>query len=99
MLQELPEEAHTILDSVSPSEVADEVRAKVLVMADREDTMVPSVESRRLATTFTPIDRVHYTEFSFFDHLDPTRPVSPLTFLNELRKFYMHMYHVLYEAI
>ena len=66
-------------------------------MHDREDKLVPSEESRRLVDALTPRGDVYYTEFSFFDHLDPTRPVGRLEFVREGTKLIAHMYRVMRE--
>ena len=66
-------------------------------MHDREDALVPSEESRRLANALPAENEAYHTEFSLFQHLDPTRPVSPPVYVKELWKLYLHMYNVLRE--
>jgi hypothetical protein len=66
-------------------------------MHDREDDLVSSEESRRLAAALADRGDVYHTEFSLFKHLDPTRAVSPPVYVKELLKLYLHMYHVLKE--
>jgi hypothetical protein len=79
---------------VSPRTHIQGLRAKVLVMHDREDALVPSEESRRLVAALDPGIEVRHTEFSLFQHVDPTRPVGPLTLAMEAGKLASHMYAV-----
>ena len=66
-------------------------------MYDREDDLVSSEESRRLAAALADRGGVYHTEFSLFQHVDPTRSVSLPVYAKELLKLYLHMYHVLKE--
>ncbi|MBI2936174.1 MAG: hypothetical protein HYY31_05155 [Chloroflexi bacterium] len=94
-LAQLAPEAQEQLRAISPSVVIDRVDARVLIMHDREDNLVPSEESRRLADALAPRGNVYYTEFSFFQHLDPTRRVKPWAYVKEVVKLYLHMFQVL----
>jgi hypothetical protein len=69
----------------------------VFIMHDRQDSLVPSDESRRLADALDPEQISRYTAFAFFQHLDPTRPVGKLTFIMEAAKLYWHLYGVFRE--
>ena len=97
LVSSLPSSSIAALEMISPSSRLDELSARVLIMHDREDSLVPSEESRRLARALAERGGVYHTEFSLFDHLDPTRPLSPHEYVRELSKFYMHMYNVLRE--
>ena len=64
-------------------------------MHDREDRLVPSEESARLFEALGEDSSAYYTEFAFFQHVDPTRPVSPPTYLKEGFKLFLHMYQII----
>ena len=93
----LPPSALAALEGISPITNIQNLKARVLIMHDREDTLVPSEESRRLADALPSESNTYHTEFSLFQHLDPTRPVSPPVYAKELWKLYLHMYNVLRE--
>lgn len=97
LLDRLPPDALDTLIRISPSANIGRLRAKLLVMHDREDRLVPSEESRRLVDAAQPYADVHYTEFSFFNHLDPTRPVGRIEFAREAGKLFLHIYRIMRE--
>lgn len=98
LIDRLSESSQAQLAAISPSSALGDLSARVLIMHDREDALVPSEESRRLAAALSERGDFHYTEFSLFRHLDPTRPVSPPVYAREVAKLYMHMYRVLRES-
>ena len=93
----LPGELLAEMDLVSPAGYAERIKAPVLLMHDRDDDLVPSDESRRLAEALAHNPRLRYTEFSLFQHVDPTRSVSPPVYVREVFKLFVHMYNVLRE--
>lgn len=97
LISSLPESMSADLDAISPAARIEDLDARVLIMHDREDKLVPSEESRRLADSLSVRGGVYHTEFSLFQHVDPTRPVSPPIYARELFKLYLHMYNVLRE--
>ena len=98
LLAQLPERALADLAAISPSEGIERLSARTLIMHDRQDELVPSEESRRMAEAMRAGGDVYYTEFSFFHHVDPTRSASPAVFARESFKLYLHLYNVLREA-
>jgi hypothetical protein len=61
----------------------------VTIGHDRDDLVVPVGESRQLRTALSTRAGVRYTEFSMFQHADPTqRKLSPLALARELSRFY-----------
>ena len=98
LIDGLPAGTLASLRSISPSTRIGDLKARVLIMHDRQDDLVPSEESRRLADSLGPDQVIRYTEFAFFQHVDPTRPVGPLTFLREGAKLYWHLYAVFQEV-
>ena len=97
LIDTLPEPSLETLRRISPSEYVEGLKARVLIMHDRADGLVPSGESRRLADALAERGDFQHTEFSLFQHLDPTKPVGPLEFAREISKLYRHMYLVLSE--
>ena len=103
---ELVEEAVTSLPQalvdqmamVSPRSYVADISAPVLIMHDRADSLVPSDESRRLADTLADRGDVHYTEFSLFQHMDPTRSLNWWDQVRELNKLFWHLYTILRQA-
>ena len=93
----LPAKTQESLQRISPSTQVDNLTARVLIMHDREDSLVPAEESRRLADALAINGDAYYTEFSLFEHVDPTKPVSAPVFARELFKLYLHMYNVMKE--
>ena len=97
LMQQLPGSFLEELESVSPSTRMGRLKAHVLLMHDREDTAIPAVESKRLAESL-PEGDVYYTEFSIFQHVDPTRQVPFPELIREMGKLYLHMYNVMRVA-
>ena len=97
LVERLPASTLESLAATSPSSSVDELQARVLIMHDREDRLVPAAESRRLADALEERGNARHTEFSLFQHLDPTKPVGPAEYLRELFKLYRHMYMVMDE--
>ena len=92
----LPAEGRRKIERVSPKTFVHDVRAPVLVMADVEDSLVPSTESRRLARDFEAQGGDTYlTMFTLFEHMDPTREVSRTEYLRESGKLLQHLYRML----
>ncbi|MDP3063673.1 MAG: prolyl oligopeptidase family serine peptidase, partial [Chloroflexota bacterium] len=98
LLTLLPPRAQEVFDRVSPSTHVSNLVAPVLIMHDREDDAVPVEESRRFYEALGQRGDVTYTEFSFFQHVDPTRRVSIGTFLRESYKLYRHLFRIVSQA-
>ena len=87
------------MDAASPKRSIAQVKAKVLLMDDRHDPLMPAAESRSLADALESQGRdTTYTEFAFFEHMDPTRPVPPTTYAREALKLSRHLYAVMRAA-
>jgi len=98
LLAQLPEEFQEGLRRISPSENIGDLKAKMLIMHDAKDSNVPSEESRRLVAALKERGNVRYTEFVFFQHMDPARAVNPLTWTRDVSKLFLHLYHVIRVA-
>ena len=95
LITQLPQKVQEGLDVLSPSTNVDALKARVFIMHDREDDLAPVEESRRLADALATRGDFRYTEFSFFQHVDPTATVGPLTFVTEAFKLYRHLYGII----
>ncbi len=85
--------------AISPSAGIENLEARVLIMHDTADRLVPSEESRRLAGALDE-GNVYHTEFSFFQrqiqvHVGDAGEVSLLDYVREAAKLYMHMYNIM----
>ena len=94
LLREVPQRLLDAVDALSPSKHLDGVSARLLIMHDREDSLAPVEESRRLADAVADRGDTVYTEFSFFSHVDPGVGVGPIGQLRESLKLYRHLYAV-----
>ena len=82
------------LAGVSPSAHVDEIQAKLLIMHDRNDRLVPAAESRRLLAATEDRGDVRYTEVLAFEHVRPSGGgVGDL--LAEAGRLYRHMYSII----
>ncbi len=99
IIDRLPEKSLTYLEQISPVTNIDKLKARVLIMHDGQDNMVPSEESRRFRDMITSDRSPYYTEFSMFDHMDPTVKLTPLQYVKEGLKLYLHLYHVIEELV
>ena len=102
LIADLPQSTMELLAEISPSTRIGDLKARVLIMHDRGDRLVPSEESRRLADALGEDAGTYHTEFSFFQreiqvHVDESEGVGLLGFVGESFKLYMHMYNVLRE--
>lgn len=100
LMEQLSPETKEFLRKVSPSTNIDKLHARVLIMHDRADKLVPSEESRRLADALSGASDTYYTEFSFFQkeiqlHVADASSVSPVDFVREAFKLYLHMYNIM----
>lgn len=95
LVAQLPDAARLEVDLLSPKGKLKGIRARVYIMHDRDDNNIPVAQARRLAREFPDPERLVYTEFEFFEHVQPTKSVDAITFGRELGKFYVHVYRVL----
>lgn len=97
LIERMPSDSLDTLRRISPSTEIENLRAKLLVMHDRQDSLVPSEESRRLVDALQSRGDVHYTEFSFFEHLDPSTRVGYFELAKEGGKLFLHIYRIMRE--
>jgi hypothetical protein len=99
-LRQLPQAMRERLDAMSPALHVDDIKAPlILVGHDRDDLVIPVGESRRLASLLSGRGGAKYTEYTMFQHADPTkRKLSPLRLVRELRRFYLSLYPMFRQA-
>ena len=90
----LPSGFREDLDRISPSTYIADVEARLLVMHDRNDLLVPAAESRRLLEAVRDRDNVRYTELLAFDHVVPSGG-GVFTILGQAASLYRHMYEII----
>lgn len=95
LLHALPQGFLDDLATISPSTHIGNLKAPVLIMHDREDTAIPITESRAMVEALQDTNRLYYTEFAMFEHMDPTRNVSPPTMVKEMVKLFRHTFHII----
>jgi dienelactone hydrolase len=89
--------------AISPSTGIEKLEARMLIMHDRADRLVPSEESRRLADALGDDAGTYFTEFSLFQsqirvHVGEGSSIGPLEYVREAFKLYMHMYNILRDV-
>ena len=94
LIAALPSGFHEDLSSISPSTYITDVKARLLVMHDRNDLLVPVAESRRLVDAIGEQGNIRYTELLAFDHAAPSSG-GMVTILGQAARLYRHMYEVI----
>jgi dienelactone hydrolase len=99
-LQALPRALQDRLEAMSPLRYLPDLHAPLVVlMHDRDDSVIPIEESKRLRDALIGRSGVRYTEFVMFKHLDPTKVQLHLfPLLRELGRFYLALYPVFRRA-
>ena len=102
LIEQLPGETLDYLKLISPSNYIENLNAKVFIMHDRADNLVPSEESRRLFEAIKEKLDIYYTEFSFFQneiqvHTVDGEKISKIKYVIEAWKLYSHIYHIMRE--
>ena len=95
--QALPSGFRQDMERISPSAHLPDLKARVAIMHDRNDRLVPSVESRRLYQAMESRGDVRYTEVVAFDHVRPSAG-GLWQAAQEGFRLYRHMYSIIREA-
>lgn len=91
---ELPEDFRRDMTGISPSAHVGDINARLLVLHDRHDRLVPAAESRRLLAATEDRGDVRYTEVLSFEHVRPSGGgIGAL--LGEAFRLYRHMYDII----
>ena len=94
----LPERFRADLAGISPSFHVDDIRARLLILHDRNDRLVPAAESRRLLDATKDRGDVRYTEVLAFEHVRPSGGgIGDL--LAEAWRLFRHMYSIIRIAV
>ncbi|MDP2948376.1 MAG: hypothetical protein Q8P22_02415 [Chloroflexota bacterium] len=99
LLARLAPQDRATLRRLSPSTSIGSLRTELFILHDRNDKLIPYVESRRLAEAARGRDKVHYAELDIFRHVDPTVPANPLTFLADLIELFFQAYRLLLRVV
>ena len=94
LYETLPYSFHAGLGGISPASYVQDIRARLLVMHDRNDPLVPAAESRRLVEASRDRVRVRHTELLAFEHITPSRG-GIRTVLGQAAQLYPHMYEII----
>ena len=92
LLDSLPEGFHWELTRISPKAHIGGLKARLRIMHDRGDRLIPVGESRRLAAELGDREGFRYTETSIFEHVRPGGGQSWRHLAGEAWKLYRHMY-------
>ena len=95
--QGLPASFHQGMERISPRTHLANLKARLTIMHDRDDRLIPSVESRRLYQAMGSRDNVRYTEVVAFDHVRPSGG-GLWQAAQEGFRVYRHMYSIIRET-
>jgi pimeloyl-ACP methyl ester carboxylesterase len=98
LFRRMPAEFHQKITSISPSSHVHDLKARVMVMHDRHDSLIPVGESRRLAAALRRKEDFRYTETRMFDHVRAGSGGDLWQLIAEAGKMYRHMYGIIRVA-
>jgi hypothetical protein len=100
-LHRLPAAMQERLTALSPLSYLGDLHAPLIVFGhDRDDLVIPVSESRRLWSALSGRAGVRYTEFTMFQHVDPTKgKLSLFGFVQQLGKFFLYVYPMFRQAV
>lgn len=98
LAEALPPRIKQGMAAISPSAGADRLKARIYLMHDLADDLVPYTQSRLAAAALSGRQLVRYTEFALFEHVVPSERVEPLRLAAELLKLFGQMHAVLMEV-
>jgi acetyl esterase/lipase len=99
LLAALPPDDVATLRRLSPRYSMDDLQTEVFILHDRNDKLIPYVESRRLADAARAGNDVHYSELDIFHHVNPTVPTNPITFLADLIEFLFQAFRLMLRLL
>jgi len=99
LYQDLPAEFRATMNYISPSAHIGDLKARIMILHDRDDRLVPSVESRRLADALEGRGNFRYTEVLAFEHVRPASGGGLWQLVKEGVKLYRHMYGIIREGV
>ena len=97
--QDLPAEFRASMDHISPSAHVADLKARIMILHDRNDRLIPAAESRRLADALEERGNYRYTEVLAFEHVRPASGGGLWQLVKEGVKLYRHMYAIIRESV
>lgn len=92
----LPQSQRDRFALLSPARVLPELRARVFLMVDEGDPLIPFTQSRAIASGLRAAGNTPYfSEFDIFRHVDPTRGGNPVILGRDLLRLFLHASAVL----
>ncbi len=98
LYQDLPAEFRATMNHISPSAHVSNLEARIMILHDRNDRLVSSAESRRLADSLEERGNYRYTKVLAFEHVRPASGGGLWQLVKEGVKLYRHMYGIIREA-
>jgi hypothetical protein len=100
-LHRLPAAMQERLTALSPLSYLEDMHAPLIVFGhDRDDLVIPVSESKSLWSALCGRAGVRYTEFTMFQHVDPTKgKLSLFGFVQQLGKFFLYVYPMFRQAV
>lgn len=98
IFQALPAEFRASMRDISPSAHVGRLKARLMIMHDRDDRLVPAEESRRLADALEERGNLRYTEVLAFEHVRPASGGGLWQLVKEAFKLYRHLYGMIRQA-
>ena len=97
LFDQMPESFRQGLAAISPSVHLSQVRAKLLIMHDVGDPLIPVGESRRLVQALRASGRpaARYTETAIFDHVRPGSSGNLWELAKGAAQLYRHLYGII----
>ena len=86
------------LQRISPSAHISGLKARLMIMHDRGDRLIPAAESRRLVQALEGRGNFRYTETEVFEHVRPGSDSGIWALISEAFKLYRHMYGIVRVA-
>ena len=98
LIDRMPADFRQGLQEISPSFHLGEVRARLLIMHDVSDPLIPVGESRRLVRSLKDQagrEDLRYTETEIFDHVRPGSAGGFWGLVKGASKLFLHMYDII----
>jgi acetyl esterase/lipase len=95
LIERLPAAFLSDMRALSPSLRIDGLQAEVFILHDRSDRFIPYVESRRLRDRLAGYAKLHYTELTVFEHVEPHSEKGALALFLDGSRLYFRLYQLL----
>jgi acetyl esterase/lipase len=95
LIERLPPAFLDDMRALSPSLRLDSIQAEIFILHDRSDRFIPYVESRRLRDRLAGHPKLHYTELTVFEHVEPRSEKGALALFLDGSHLYFRLYQLL----